>query len=249
MILPEEKKEKRKGLAGTLAVHGLLFLLLFLYQIITPELPQEEGGILINFGTSEKGLGTQEEASSSSLPAVKQTAQEKEVVTQEMEPAVSIKKHTKKIVTPVVKESVKKQVEPVVNPNAMYKGKSSDAKSGSEGIKEGKGNQGDPSGDPSSKNYTGNKGDGIGSFDLKGRSIMRPPLIHDTSQETGKVVVGITVDKTGSVSDVSIERGTTTTNQHLHDLALKAARETKFTSSAAGQEIQRGTITFVFVVH
>ena len=177
----EEKKEKRKGLAGTLAVHGLLFLLLFLYKIMSPEIPQEEGGILINFGTSETGLGTQEEATSSSLPTVKQTSQEKEVVTQDLEPSVNIKKNEKKVVTPVKKVTDKKQPEPVVNPNALYKGKSSDSKSGSEGITQGQGDQGDPNGDPKSPNYTGGKGDGIGSFDLKGRSIMRPPVIHDNS--------------------------------------------------------------------
>ena len=244
----EEKKEKRKGVACTLAVHGILFLILFLYKIISPEPPPEEGGILINFGTSETGLGVQEEATSSALPTVKQTAAEKEVVTQDIEPTVSIKKSAKKVVTPVVKKSEKKQVEPVADPNALYKGKKSNSKSGSEGITQGKGNQGDPNGDPTSKSYSGSKGSGIGNFDLTGRSIIRKPIIHDSSQETGKVVVGIVVDKSGSISDVTIERGTTTTSQHLQELAKKAARETKFSTSPTGQEIQRGTITFVFVV-
>ena len=78
---------------------------------------------------------------------------------------------------------------------------------------------------------------------------MRKPVLHDTSQETGKVVVEIVVDKNGNVTSTNIERGTTTSNTHLQQLALKAARETKFSASATGQEIQRGTITFVFVVH
>ncbi|HLG36065.1 MAG TPA: TonB family protein [Bacteroidia bacterium] len=244
----EEKKEKRKGLAGTLAVHGLLFLILFLYKIITPEPPPEEGGILINFGTSETGLGIQEEATTSSLPTVQQPSKEKEVVTQDVEPTVAIKKNEKKVVTPVKKESEKKQIEQVVNPKAIYKRKNSDSKSGNEGVTQGPGNQGDPNGDPSSPNYTGGKGDGIGSFDLKGRGIIHPPVIRDNSQETGKVVVDIVVDKAGNVTNVSIGRKTTTTNSHLQELALKAARETKFSSSVKGEEIQRGTITFVFVV-
>jgi TonB family protein len=243
----EEKKEKRKGLAGTLAVHGLLFLLLFLYKIITPEPPKEEGGILINFGTSETGLGTQEEASASSPPQIQQAEAKQEVVTQDEEPTVAIKKNTKKTETPVVKKTEKKP-EPVVNPNAIYKGKNSNSKSGSEGVTQGPGNQGDPNGDPSSPNYTGGKGDGIGSFDLKGRSIIRPPTIKDNSQETGKVEVDIVVDKNGNVTGVSIGRKSTTTSSHLQQLALKAARETKFSSSLKGEEIQSGSITFVFVV-
>ena len=61
-------------------------------------------------------------------------------------------------------------------------------------------------------------------------------------------MVDIVVDKAGNVSNVSIGRGSTTANSHLQELAVKAARETKFTSSLKGEEIQRGTITFVFVV-
>ncbi|MBK5285484.1 MAG: hypothetical protein JJE25_08765 [Bacteroidia bacterium] len=244
----EEKKEKRKGMVGTLTVHGLLFLLLFLYKIMAPEPPQEEGGLLINFGTSETGLGTKENASTSSLPTVKQTAYEKEVVTQDLEPTVAIKKTTKKVVAPVVKVSEKKQTEPVVNPNAMYKGRDSNSKSGSEGVTHGEGNQGDPNGDPSSPNYTGTKGSGIGSFDLAGRSILRKPIINDKSQETGKVILDIVVGKDGNVTGVSQGRGTTTSSLHLIELAKKAARETKFSISGTGAEIQRGTITFIFVV-
>jgi TonB family protein len=228
-------------------VHAILFLILFLYKIITPEIPQEEGGILINFGTSETGLGTQEEASAASAPSVQQTESKQEVVTQEEEPTVAIKKNTKKTETPVVKTPPKKP-EPVVNKNALYKGRNPNSKSGSEGITQGSGNQGDPNGDPSSKNYTGGKGSGIGDFDLAGRSITRWPDVYDKSQETGKVVVDIVVDKAGAVTNVSIGRGSTTSSAHLQQLAKEAALKTKFSSSTKGEEIQRGSITFVFVV-
>jgi len=244
-MLQEEKKERRKGLAGTLAVHGLLFLLLFLYKIISSGPPAEEEGILINFGTSETGAGVQEEASVSSPPQVQQSETKQEVITQDAEPTVSIKKNTKKTEAPVVKMEVKNP-EPVVNPNALYKGKNPNSKIGSEGITQGSNNQGHPDGSSDSKNYSGKSGGGIGDFDLSGRIITRRPDINDVSQETGKVVVDIVVDKAGNVTGVSFGRGSTTANNHLRELALKAARETKFSSSPSGQEIQRGSITIVF---
>jgi TonB family protein len=195
------------------------------------------------------------------------------IATQEFEestPVVTSKKtetkktETKKTTTvtetkPVVKEKT-------VDQKAMYKGKTNSTTSQGTSTT-GTGDQGNPAGDPNSKYYGNNggggtgtgpgtgsgigsgHGDGIGDFNLKGRSIMRRPSVVDNSQETGKVVVEIVVDKNGNVTSTSIERGTTTSNAHLQQLALKAARETKFSPSITGQEIQSGTITFVFVVH
>jgi TonB family protein len=189
---------------------------------------------------------------------------------EESHPVVTAKKtapkktETKKTITvtetkPVVKEKT-------VDSHSLYKGKSNSSTSQGTSAT-GTGDQGDPTGDPNSKYYGKNggggtgtgpgtgsgigsgKGDGIGDFNLTGRSIMRRPVVVDNSQETGKVIVEIVVDKNGNVTSTSIERGTTTSNAHLQQLALKAARETQFTASPKGQEIQRGTITFVFVVH
>jgi TonB family protein len=115
------------------------------------------------------------------------------------------------------------------------------------------GNQGDPNGNPNSngKGGTGNNPDGIGNgkskfgFDLKGRSIIRPPLLVKDSQEEGKVVVDITVDKEGNVLSVSIGRGTTTTSGVLRSKAKQAVKQMKFNSSVEFEE-QSGSVTIVF---
>lgn len=61
----------------------------------------------------------------------------------------------------------------------------------------------------------------------------------------GKVVVRVTVDKTGSVTDAVYEpKGSTTSDAALVQAALKAARRAKFTESSAF--IQGGTITYSF---
>jgi TonB family protein len=210
-----------------------------------------------------------------SLERVRQTKVEEEnYATQDMEespvtkPAKEEKKNVVKTVSPQVNASntEKKIAEPVktVDQRAIYKGKSNDSKS--QGTGTGTGDQGDPAGDPNSR-YTGKSGSGTGlgqgdgegtgsgsgkggvSFSLAGRRMVRTPQINDRSQETGKVVVDITVDKNGNVvSAIPGGRGSTTTSAYLNKLAREAAMKAKFNLSPEGADIQRGTISFVFLV-
>jgi TonB family protein len=130
----------------------------------------------------------------------------------------------------------------------------SNTNEGGGGLDEGQaGNQGDPNGNPESngKGGEGNNPDGNGTgkskfkFDLKGRSITRPPLLVKDSQEEGKVVVDIIVDKDGGVLSVSIGRGTTTTSGVLRSKAKQAVKQMKFNSSNEFEE-QNGSVTIVF---
>lgn len=89
-------------------------------------------------------------------------------------------------------------------------------------------------------------GDGI-SYDLKGRSIQRKPVIVDHSKETGKVVVSIVVDRSGRVTKaMPNQRGTTTLNPALLEKARQGALETRFSPKPDGPEEQFGTMTIVF---
>jgi outer membrane biosynthesis protein TonB len=187
----------------------------------------------------------------------------KEIKKEPIKPAVS---------TPVAvkKPEVKPQpVQPKVNQGALYKGSN---KSGSQGTAtSGTGDQGTKDGDPNSlypgkgngqggDGSGGGKGDGIGpgtgtgngpgfSYNLAGRKVFAPPRIFDNSQETGKVVVEIKVDKYGNVLDaIPGARGSTTTSSNLFKKAKEAALKAKFNASPDGTEEQRGTITFVFVM-
>ena len=78
---------------------------------------------------------------------------------------------------------------------------------------------------------------------------MRKPIIDDKSQLTGRVVVNITVDKDGAVvAAIPGGRGSTTTSDYLFSKAKEAAMKAKFSPSPEGADIQKGTMTFVFVV-
>ncbi len=75
----------------------------------------------------------------------------------------------------------------------------------------------------------------------------RKPSLEDQSQETGRVVIEVIVDKEGIVTAVNGPvRGSTTSAAILVNKAKQAARQARFSKSSSGVEEQRGTITFVF---
>jgi outer membrane biosynthesis protein TonB len=187
-------------------------------------------------------------------------------------PAVSkeTKPATKPINAPPVK--VKKENPVVTNPTpappkpkAVFKGGTSTATSGNradsyngvknQGIAGGKGDQGNPNGNPNSDSYKGNAASGNGGnggaggvsirSGLDGRRITKLPSFEDDFNENAKVAVDITVDKAGNVTMAIVnQRGTTTTNQAIRNIALRKARSLKLNSGTA--EEQTGTLVFNF---
>ncbi len=108
------------------------------------------------------------------------------------------------------------------------------------------GKKGDPDGDNNSKILEGLSG-GLGEVGggLSGRGIIYEPTIKENSQKTGKVVVKVCVDKSGSViSSKFTQRGSTTTDSQLVSVAEKAAAKYKFTPGDMAE--QCGTITIDF---
>ncbi|MFM2207395.1 MAG: hypothetical protein RL213_1370 [Bacteroidota bacterium] len=204
---------------------------------------------------------------------------EERLATQETEeaPVSHSNKDTQKGTKPVkvqpTKQPTKPQEQPrTADPRSLYQGRTTASRSQGTGSR-GSGDQGDRNGDPNSL-YTGKGGEGGGqgtgsgsgtgdgegpgtgtgkgggvSFSLNGRKWMRTPVISDRSQETGKVVVDITVDQAGNVvSAIPGGRGSTTTSSYLFRLAKEAAMKAKFNASPEGADVQKGTITFIFVV-
>lgn len=110
------------------------------------------------------------------------------------------------------------------------------------------GNQGKPTGDPNSNNYDGTGlGDKGISYNLKGRSSLSIPKPQYNLQESGKVVVEITVDKNGKVVNARPGMpGSTTSNSTLFEAARKAAMKAKFNSDNNAPAYQQGTITYHF---
>lgn len=119
----------------------------------------------------------------------------------------------------------------------------------SEGVAGGAGNQGTPSGTPGAPNYGpgGGTGNSNISYDLGGRSAQSLPRPVYDIQVEGKVVVEVTVDKSGKVINAVAGRpGSSTLDATLLKIAREAALKAKFNSSSEAPEIQKGTITYIF---
>lgn len=263
-----QNKYKRSGLIGTILFHGILLLLLIIFGLYSQFPPPGDEGVLISFGDSPTGMGLEQPSESSpsssaaSAPEVKETP----VLTQDQEESVAlpkkeeVKPKPKPVEKPKVqpKETVKTNItpkespketpkeEPKVNPNAMYPGKQNTSSSStSQGNTGQPGDQGDPKGS-NTQAGTGLGSTGV-SYDLSGRSWRVKPSLTDNSQDFGRVVIEIIVDKYGNVkSATGPARGSTTTSLHLLNKAKDAALRAKFNQDLNDLEERKGTITFIF---
>ncbi len=110
------------------------------------------------------------------------------------------------------------------------------------------GNQGDPNGDPNAKNLEGiTTGTGSVGGNLGNRNVMSAPRITDNSSLEGTVVIAVCVDANGSVVSADFtQKGSTTSNSTLVNLAVNNAKKWKF--SAGDVDKQCGTVTYRFKV-
>ncbi len=117
---------------------------------------------------------------------------------------------------------------------------------GSEGNNDSSESKGDPNGDPDATALEGlGKGSGRVGGGLGGRGILNEPKITDTSQKQGKVVIKVCVDAAGKVISTKFtQKGSTTTDDYLVNLAKKSAAKYTFTASSIAE--QCGTITVDF---
>lgn len=86
----------------------------------------------------------------------------------------------------------------------------------------------------------GRIGDGLGD-----RKVLYAPQIKDNSQKTGRVKVNICVNAAGKVIKAQFtQKGSTTTDANLIDLALEGAEKYEFSTSKATEQCGEITIDF-----
>jgi len=135
--------------------------------------------------------------------------------------------------------------------NALANSMNSGTNSTSEGIAGGTGNQGVPNGSVDSKNHgegggTGNSGI---SYSLQGRGSQKLPHPKYDYQGEGRVVVEVSVDRTGKVIQaVPGVKGSSTLDDYLLKVAKDAAMEATFEVKADAPVVQKGTITYTFIL-
>jgi len=248
-----EKKDRGIAAAGTIIVHALIVLVLFLMAFKTPlPLPGEEG-VEVDLGMMDQGMGNIQPEK----PAIPMAAQPKpqpsqskeDIVTQDNDEAPALEKPK----TTKAKQENKpaEEPKPKVNDRALFKGNNNPQAGGSEGITGQPGDQGKPNGLAGVRQYEGNGGRGNGTgYDLGGRgakSLHRP---NDDFSEEGIVVVDIWVNRQGNVTRAEVAtKGTTLINNDMRQKAKQAALRSTFAADPDAPEEQHGTITYTFVIN
>jgi len=232
----------------------LLLLFLIFTGLTVPDPPIDNTmSMEISFGRDNQGMGDVQpedvsEAESENIPdEVSETnpaptESVEEVETQNVEETTTIPVETTNTEeTDVVVE------EPVleVDPKALYPGNTSNTSSDSQGDTGDQGDQGAEDGSDNT-NYSGSHGPG-NNFALSGRTLISAPKIVNTSQETGKVVVNIWVDRNGKVIRATPgAKGSTTTSSLLYKIAKAAALKLKYSANSKAAEVQKSTISIDF---
>ncbi len=134
--------------------------------------------------------------------------------------------------------------------NALANSKNAGTSSTGEGVAGGPGNQGVTTGSVNSK--VRGEGSGLGdkgiiSYKLQGRGFQAlPPPKYDYQGE-GRVVVEVSVDRSGKVIQaIPGTKGSTTLDEYLLKVAKDAALEARFEVKPDAPNVQKGTITYIF---
>ncbi len=135
--------------------------------------------------------------------------------------------------------------------DALANSKNAGTTSTSEGDAGGAGNQGVQTGDINSK--TRGDGSGLGnagiSYSLGGRGFQSLPSPRYDYQGEGKVVVEVSVDRSGKVTQANPGiKGSTTLDEYLLRVAKEAALKARFDSKPDAPVIQKGSITYNFIL-
>ena len=274
--MTNKNKHKLFGIIATIVFHTIAIILLLTLCFRTPLPLPGEAGVEVNLGMYAQAMRQQAEETTSQQvketpqPQVKETVSEdvEDDILSEDEEAPSIEpekpEESKEVEEPEkpeepkeeeleeIKEVVEDVVEekPVVNQRAMFQAPKNKQNTSSEGnSSEGIGEQGSPNGLKDIDRYEGNGGSGGGpAYDLGGRGAKSISTPSKDFSEAGKIVVDIWVDKEGRVQRVEIGKGTEIYDSSMCESALQAAKNSVFNSDDNAADLQKGTITYTFIL-
>lgn len=271
MNYQHEENNYPKAFAATGVILAAIMLLCYFIVFHTPP-PQEDGtgGILVNYGTVDEGMGNDymnvEEPSMAEnanntkpdkvtpTPPTEQKSQTDDgddVLTQNNEDAPEVTPSSKKPTNTVATTPTKPDKKPTVNSNALYKGPTNGASGEGDGTGSTPGNQGKTTGSTLTNNYNGTgSGNGGSSLAMAQRNFVSKPSIDDNGRHTGKVVVDIRVDRNGNVVYCRAGgRGTTISDSGLLQKCEDAVRNSRLNSLETAPDPQIGQVVFVFKVN
>jgi outer membrane biosynthesis protein TonB len=264
----EENNYPKAFMATGIIVAVLLALCYFIVFEVPAKPIEGTGGILVNYGTTDAGEGT--DYTSTEQPSVAEKANhqqptkvtpappteqktseettDKKILTQNNEDAPEVASESKKPTKSVSTQATKSVAKPTINQNALYKGKSNGGTGAGDGTTNTPGNQGNPNGSTATDNYKGNGSGNGGNMTLGYRNFISKPAIKDRNSAEGIVYVDFIVDKNGNISHVEIGRGTTISDAHIVEECLNAIRNEKVTADPDAPDQQRFHLPFKFVI-
>jgi outer membrane biosynthesis protein TonB len=264
----EENNYPKAFLATGIILGLLMALCYFIVFLPPPKLDEGTGGILVNYGTTDQGMGT--DYMSTEQPSVAEKANhvkpdkltptppsekvqadnsDKKILTQNNEDAPEVATSKKKATANVAAPATKSVAKPLVNQAALYKGKANGGTGAGDGATNTPGNQGKPNGSTLTNNYNGTGSGNGGSLDLKQRSFISKPSVSDDNRSMGKIVIQIHVDKSGNIIQAEVFRGTTISDNNLIDKCINAVKNSKINALETAPDTQIGEVTFVFRVN
>ncbi|GAB3931518.1 energy transducer TonB [Mucilaginibacter myungsuensis] len=256
-----------------LATGLIMAVLMAACYFIVFRTPQEHidgmGGILVNYGTTEEGSGS--DYTSTEEPSVAENANkqqpdevtpepptekptvtdntEEDVVTQNTEdaPEVAVKKNNKPV-TPATNTTKpdKTTAKPTINANALYKGPTNNGTGTGDGTTGKPGNQGDPEGSTLANNY-GQGGSGNG-LSLSNWKFVQQPDVKNVNRVPGTVVIDFEIDENGNVLYARANKSMTKAGLDLVQACEAAIKNSRFSSSAKVNGNSKGRMSFVFKV-
>jgi outer membrane biosynthesis protein TonB len=263
----EENNYPKAFMATGIILAVVLALSYFIVFHTPPPAEDGTGGILVNYGTVDEGMG--DDYMSVEEPSVAENANktapdkvteekptedkvqadnsDKQVVTQNNEDAPEVAANSK-TPSPTVATKPTKAEKPVVNQNALFKGSSAKTGTGQgDGTGNTPGNQGKTTGTTLTNNYDGT-GSGNGGNAISARGWARMPAKPETGNKySGKVVVEFRIDKNGNVTYARAgARGTTIVDTELLDKCEQAVMDAKVSPREGAPDVQTFTQTFVF---
>lgn len=264
----QEENNYPKAFLATGIILGVVMALCYFIVFRDPVPPPDgTGGILVNYGTVDEGMGTdqtskdepskaekankQQPTKVNNTPATEQKTQDestdKKIVTQETEDAPAVNSKAKKPSQAVAAtQPVKPASKPVVNQNALYKGPSNKGTGQGDGTGNKPGNQGSKNGSVLSDNYgPGGSGNGLNMPDW---TFVSAPDPQNVNRIPGVVVVDFVVDQNGNVISAQSNRAKTRADLSLIEACVSAIKNTKFVSKSQANGNQRGQYTFRFKV-
>lgn len=240
---------KNKVIAGivTAVVHAIIVVLLFILCFRTPLPLPGEAGVEVDMGMFAE---VNEVASQQVNETTSQHDEENILSEDEDVPMIEEVKDEKEAEEVKDVEEVEEEVLPVVNKRALFQvsPNNSDATI-TENSTNAEGDLGNPNGLKDIDRYDGLGGSGGGpAYDLGGRGAKSIASPSREFAEEGKVVVDIWVDKKGRVTRAEIGKGTTVTDSNMRESARQAAMSSLFVEDKDASDIQKGTITYTFII-